>query len=226
MTDYDRFWGKARPTRPGSHPWHSAAYHCLDVAAAASVLLRAGVSRPPPPWDAAEFVPAFAALIALHDIGKFTRPFQAKVEALWPPELGPLKVLAGPAHDTAGYALLAGQLADELDPLLPGWRPAQRVSVLSALCGHHGRPPGDTEYLGRNVACAPCLAAARGFARDMIAALNPRPLPPPARDTDPALGWWLAGLAVLADWIGSAEPWFPYHAPGLPVAEYWKTVVP
>ena len=63
---------------------HSVAHHCLDVAAVAQELLplfppsQEGV---PPSW--------ITGIVALHDIGKFTRPFQAKVRALWPARLGP-----------------------------------------------------------------------------------------------------------------------------------------
>ena len=78
------FWAKSR--RDGDlAPMHSIAHHGMDVAACASVLLdtfRAPVGVPSE---------ALAALIALHDIGKFTRTFQGKVEPLWPPSLAHTK---------------------------------------------------------------------------------------------------------------------------------------
>ena len=70
-----QFWAKSgREGEPS--PMHSVPHHSLDVAASASVLLgafRAPVAMP---------LTALAALIAFHDIGKFTRPFQAKVPEL------------------------------------------------------------------------------------------------------------------------------------------------
>src|SRR5574340_436655 len=67
-----QFWAKSAP--PGdAAPMHSIAHHSLDVAASAFVLLETW--RPPVAVPAA----SLAALIACHDIGKFTRTFQAKV---------------------------------------------------------------------------------------------------------------------------------------------------
>ncbi len=33
--------------------------------------------------------------------------------------------------------------------------------------------------------------------------------------------WWLAGLAVLADWLGSNSEWFPYCTESMPLHAYW-----
>lgn len=215
------FWGKARPSETGGPAWHPAAYHCLDVGAVAFVLLRDGVSRPPPPWNGTELHVSIAALIALHDVGKFTRPFQIKRLDLWPPVLGRMEATPGPSHDTAGFVLLQQQLAGELDPLLLDWARYDRVPVLAALCGHHGRPPQDCEQLAPKAACSPCIDAAQELVRGVLATLPGLPLPSP--DGSPAPAWWLAGLTVLADWIGSAEAWFPYRAPDLDLSEYWHT---
>jgi CRISPR-associated endonuclease/helicase Cas3 len=34
--------------------------------------------------------------------------------------------------------------------------------------------------------------------------------------------WWVAGTAVLADWIGSNTRWFPYEDRQMPLMEYWR----
>src|SRR5712671_8125926 len=93
LPSYLAFWRKAGGVRPGAPAWHPLAYHSLDVAAVADVLLRANPRR----------LAAFAgllgttidsaraflvALIALHDLGKFAAPFQAKCESAYPPALG------------------------------------------------------------------------------------------------------------------------------------------
>jgi CRISPR-associated endonuclease/helicase Cas3 len=39
MKDYLSFWGKARSHSDATHPWHSIAYHSLDVAACGRTLL-------------------------------------------------------------------------------------------------------------------------------------------------------------------------------------------
>ena len=216
------FWGKARSAESVGPAWHPAAYHCMDVAAVAQVLLREGVSRPPSPWSEPGLLNSLAALVALHDVGKFTRPFQIKRQDCWPPVLGRAEAPAGPSHDTAGFALLKGVLAKSLDQLLGGWPPYDRIPILAALCGHHGRPPQDCDDLSRYVACSICISTAKEFISGVLTTLPGPPLP--HADGSPALGWWLAGLTVLADWIGSAECWFPYHAPDLSLAEYWTKV--
>src|SRR5262249_48080399 len=41
------------------------------------------------------------------------------------------------------------------------------------------------------------------------------------------LSWWLSGLTVLSDWLGSNREWFPFQAPpagdvAAALAHYWK----
>src|SRR5215469_8238616 len=104
------FWAKSgRDGEPA--PMHSVPHHSLDVAASALVLLTG--FRPPMDVPAA----TLAALVALHDVGKFTRPFQAKVPELWPRSLGPFVQPPPGFHDDAGYALLCGALAQYVAPL-------------------------------------------------------------------------------------------------------------
>jgi hypothetical protein len=61
----------------------------LDVAAVALAWFETVNPRIPalPEGDAA-LSATLAALVALHDIGKFSRPFQAKRRDLWPARLG------------------------------------------------------------------------------------------------------------------------------------------
>ncbi len=127
------FWGKSDPT-DGVVAAHSVPHHCLDVAAAAQALLPVF----PPPVE----VPAVSviALIALHDVGKFSRTFQAKVPELWPASLGRFEAPpAGYPHDQVGYALLRGALADLIAPLFGDGPAAARQPLLGAVAGHHGR---------------------------------------------------------------------------------------
>jgi CRISPR-associated endonuclease/helicase Cas3 len=198
------FW--AISGRPGSQvKMHSIAHHGLDVAAVAVTLL----SCLPMPI----VVPAatLGALVALHDVGKFTRTFQAKVEALWPPVLGAFsQPPAGYLHDATGYVLLSGALGDRIDPLFIHWRArARRMPILRAITGHHGRPPPEPQHdLPEGVACKGCLAAAGSFVDAVLDVLAPPPLPDLSDTARDVLAWWLAGLTTLADWIGSGR-WFP-----------------
>ena len=202
---------------------HSVAHHNLDVAACAAALLGAF----PPPVAVPRL--ALAALIAAHDIGKFTRTFQAKVEELWPASLGPfVSPPAGYPHDEAGYALLIEPLAEQLDPLFAHWeRPSMRLPLLRAVAGHHGRPPQERDAaLPRRVACPACIGAAGAFITAALAVLDPPPLPALAAPDRHRLAWFLAGLAVLADWLGSARRWFPPVAAAghADLARYWHEV--
>ena len=73
------FWGKARPSAPGSPNFHPALLHCLDVAAAASALIGEGFAAGLEP-----LAPMLPCLAALHDLGKFTRGFQQQCPEHWP----------------------------------------------------------------------------------------------------------------------------------------------
>jgi CRISPR-associated endonuclease/helicase Cas3 len=215
------FWGKSDAS-DSVMAAHSVPHHCLDAAAAAAALLPIF----PPPIE----VPAASVitLIALHDVGKFSRTFQAKVPELWPASLGRFEAPpAGYPHDQTGYALLAGQLSGLLDPLFDGWTNSARQPLLRAVAGHHGRPPVVTPgaaVLPRSVACAACLEAASAFVQSVFALLAPSALPKLGAHDRQALAWWFAGFTVVADWIGSARRWFPTvdAASNTDLAAYWQ----
>ena len=118
------FWAKADETDGGQVTYHPLIGHALDVAAVATVLTGPQGFRMAPS--------TLAFLIALHDVGKLSRPpFQAKVPYLWPSALGAYPATrpppAGPRHDAVGFMLLRDVLDEQLDPFLPsgagGWRP-------------------------------------------------------------------------------------------------------
>ncbi len=214
------FWAKSGQQGDAA-PMHSVAHHSLDVAAC--TLLLAPMLRQPVPI-AAETI---AFLVALHDIGKFTRPFQAKASELWPLALGPFRLAPGCPHDQAGFVLLRTALTDALDPLFADADArADAVPLLRAVAGHHGRPPAMERLLAldRRIACPVCLAAARDFTSTAYAVIAPPPLPTLSEPQITRLAWWLAGLATLADWIGSSRRWFPpVDAMAEPdLAEYWR----
>ena len=118
QSSYLAFWGKARPSEEGEESWHSVAYHSLDVAAVANVILRANERKlgaiarllGTTPDNARATI---VALIALHDIGKFSAAFQAKREANWPtPGVWPTQILGKQAgNDTqARHDLIGSEL--------------------------------------------------------------------------------------------------------------------
>ncbi|NNM57539.1 CRISPR-associated helicase Cas3' [Acidocella sp.] len=221
---YLSFWGKAARNEDecsASPSWHPAVFHMLDVAAVAQAWLTANKPQIPGLRDIGEAAwPALVVLIALHDIGKFSRPFQAKREDLWPVALGLYKKHDAPRHDTAGFVLMTEEKFDQfLAPVLGRLHILDRERLLRAVCGHHGSPP--QEDMPSHSYCPISRAAAAEFIVDLLALLNPEPLPPLSEDDATALSWWLAGLTVLADWIGSAEEWFPYQTTAQILADYW-----
>ena len=205
------FWGKARPHSTAGAPVHPLVAHGLDVGAV-SVLLA--------PPDLGFDGRLLGFLASLHDIGKFSRPFQCQAPAHWPADA--LGVLdqgnlppPGPKHDALAMTLLQMD-GDLLGCALPlrqdqpgGWTHGDRNRLLRALAGHHGRPvatPDDT----RGALCPGCTQSARDFVAAMAEVFGPKPLRPLPGAALVRAEWRLAGLTTLADWIGSRQAWFPY----------------
>jgi len=160
--------------------------------------------------------------LTLHDIGKYSRVFQAKSPNHWPADfLGPYRMIApGNNHVITGFQLLLafaedGSSRDIFETVMPGWSANERKILFCALAGHHGRPPeeGARGSLGPHDACDTCVAAAQAHIQAMFALSRPAVLPRRPASALTVLGVGIAGLFVLADWIGSAENWFPYTRP-------------
>jgi CRISPR-associated endonuclease/helicase Cas3 len=229
--DVRLFWGKARPLVDASRTWHPVLYHGLDVAAVSAALLRRWTRLSARlqmllGWDQATLAMGVPALAALHDVGKLTRPFQAKVPALWPAgSLGPIPLIPprDPGHGATGLHLLltlddAGRVG-----LFEGWRPSDVDLLLGPFLGHHGRPVAvdvtlsDGELFGRNGAV---IEAGAAYVEVVRALFGLKAGMPPVERLEAAT-WPLAGLAALSDWIGSRQEWFPYVPPDLAPDTYW-----
>ncbi len=231
------YWGKASGARPGEPAWHPLAYHNLDVAAVADRLLtcdphrlaRISACLGTEPDNARRFV---VALVAMHDVGKFSPYFQAKSEETWTATLGQLDISfrhppVGLRHDADGFAL-ADQLSllDILAPATANWGWGDVRDVWAAVAGHHGRPVSeDDAKLDAFEEHRICLAAARAFCRDVRALFEPlAPIARPDLKSLAVLTWHIAGITVVADWIGSNRDWFPYRVPKFPVVHYWAEI--
>ncbi len=237
---YFNYWGKADSKYDGEPKWHPLAYHCLDVSACAAVLLDRQ-----PMWLAAlsrlsgleiEWLrPWLHFQQAIHDIGKLGDGFQGRRADLVAMLQGRNGVRAGgERHDTLGYVLADRHLLDWLglncqdsDILLQPW--------LAAVTGHHGRPAKNFDHgkrclLLRDHFPPPVVEDARIFATEAAKLFLPGGFDFPISDAGLAeqrygqASWLVAGLTVAADWLGSNTRWFPYRAPDLSLAEYWKTV--
>ncbi len=225
------FWGKATPSPEAVSVFHPLVAHALDVAAVATVLRHRhlGLNERLIGW-----------LVALHDIGKFSRPFQGKVPTLWPEvSLGAFDASQppphGPKHDELTLYFLRTRLADRLDAVFPlgaqAWTQGERMRLFLALAGHHGRPvETKTEEVSRSVIDAGCEAAAQAFVAAMTEIFQPPPCPlPESNHALVALEWSLAGLTTLADWVGSRQAWFPYVGAEMvadPGKYFWNRAMP
>lgn len=165
-------------------------------------------------------------LLALHDIGKFAKKFQAKVSGLYPDCFNgqPANVVTGYDHGAGGLRLFNADTAAFRLPentSASNWRP-----LISAVAGHHGAPPdfdlGEEFVLVRRDFGAEGIRAAREFLHKLHALLVPPAELPMLNALRVKLASHiLAGLAVLADWIGSNEKWFPYQDPKHELDSYW-----
>ena len=233
MTDVCSFWGKARPLDPDCGPqWHPLAYHSLDVAAVGAALLNShpglnerfarllGLPRD-------ESASLICYLLCLHDIGKFAKKFQAKSPRIFPECFvdDPTRLATQFDHGAGGLRLFG---ADPDRFLLPnGARPRAWPPLIAAVAGHHGAPPEprtneDLRSLWSDFGRAG-IEAAHVFVEQAHLLLAP---PQEARELEPRrakrASFALAGLAVLADWVGSNQKWFPYGEPVQDLKTYWS----
>ena len=229
-----RFWGKARPVDPECGPrWHPLAYHSLDVAAVGGALLANERGYGPSfsrllglPREDVE--PLVCYLLALHDIGKFAKKFQAKAPSHYPDcfDGDPASLAAHYDHGAGGLRLF--NVAAEAFKLPGGTRSRRWRPLISAVTGHHGAPPEPrisdsmTTLRGTDFGKAG-IEAAHEFIRqthDLLA--PPSDIPALGSRRTRSASFAVAGLAVLADWIGSNQDWFPYVEPVLSLESYWS----
>jgi CRISPR-associated endonuclease/helicase Cas3 len=234
-----RYWGKAKPQTSSGSQWHPLVYHCLDVAACGRKLLEADTERRRSlarlsSLDEEVLLAWLSFLLAIHDLGKFSDGFQNLrpdlVQAL---QGRGTRVNYDERHDTLGWlfaqdylpAAFANDNTEDLRDLLVPW--------ISAVTGHHGRPPKNLTHnqaaiLLKRQFPAPVRQDASGFIQEAARVLLPEGLPFSTRDYDNLrplfirASWLVAGVAVAADWLGSNQQWFPYWD-GAPLSceSYW-----
>ena len=81
---YYKYWGKARKRDDGTYDYHLLVYHCLDVAAVGSELLKMNPTLLPALLEAAVVLKIdvrtmIMLLLSIHDFGKFSPTFQSKI---------------------------------------------------------------------------------------------------------------------------------------------------
>lgn len=98
---------------------------------------------------------------------------------------------------------------------------------MAAVVGHHGQPPSISntgltrDYFEEQLD----FEAAGAFARDLrsLLLIEPEQFPICAAEMAKHTSWWLAGFAVLCDWLGSNTQFFPYQSVLQPLQTYWET---
>jgi CRISPR-associated endonuclease/helicase Cas3 len=243
---YYRYWGKARPSAETQAAYHLLPYHCLDVAAVGRVFLsRApGLRR----WLADAVGATEEAMLdwvcfwlTLHDLGKFAEAFQSQCPEAVLALRGraPRASSYGVRHDTLGMVFwrdsLFNRVVDDewFGPETEAYEDGLRV-WMGAVTGHHGQPPDTgapiawTHHFNRAEDASAidgfCAAIRPMFLRQEVARLPMTLSAIEFERNSKALSWWIAGLAVLADWIGSNTGFFPYRADAAcptPLADYW-----
>jgi len=232
---YLSFWGKAGAAIGDGPPTHPVAYHGLDVAACADALLAA---HPRTLAKTAALLGTsddnarrcIVALIALHDIGKFADAFQWKVREHWPRDVLGKDWRGGDGQHHTVVALDLVETLELATLLKPAFDDKDWIdgfqSLWASIACHHGKPmPPAGAAAVRLCMSVKAERAAQAFATDVAQLFGPyRPIAAPAAKSSAAqtLSWLIAGLANLADWVGSNREQFPYARPDLPIAAYWE----
>jgi CRISPR-associated endonuclease/helicase Cas3 len=236
---YFAYWGKAHPQGPSLGRYHLLPYHCLDVAACGQRLL--GVPRfslkrlsSELGWPVAYLEDLCVAFLAVHDIGKFAASFQGVARDLGPALIaGDSRGLIKHRHDTLGWVACSHLITSLLGPSLDWYGHSFLLQMARIFTGHHGKPPMQLERSsGEQIRIKNCfssedLAAAEAYVREVVRLFIRAPLPPVTDEhleTLKRYSWTLAGLAVLADWLGSDSERFFYHEQVKELSEYWSTV--
>ena len=240
---YFKYWGKALQDKYDPGPsYHLLPYHCLDVAAVGHVLLKQNQ-----PYcenltrltklNSEYFIPWCTFLLVLHDIGKFAGSFQnLKPDLLQALQSRVSNRQYALRHDSLGLILWKKHLRQQaqksgLLPQITGSHRRQAAEQpidiwISAMVGHHGEPA--KHYTNRTPTddfdTTKDFVASSEFLSDLIPILLPeRPeFPTDNVPTIKLASWWLAGLAVLCDWLGSNTRFFPYQDELMPLSDYWK----
>lgn len=239
LASYWSYWGKA--SREGA--FHLLPYHALDVAACANVYLeqhqplRARLSQLLG-VDEQSLVRWATFMLALHDGGKFGYRFQCLRTDF--PELAlelPSARRYTVRHDTLGLMLWDTVLRDTVvERVVSEASDRRRIRTalgfwMAACVGHHGQPPSSMWRDKRRAWLKDQFTqqdreAALAFCDDVgTLLLEDTPLRvDDAKAFEHALklgSWWLAGIGVLCDWLGSNAELFTYQQESMALKTYW-----
>lgn len=229
MKMYFRYWGKAKKDLATEGPdYHLLPYHCLDVAAVGYVLLDpqkplcrqlAAQLQVEPEW----LQSWFCFCLVLHDLGKFFRAFQNLAPNL-SLNLVPfdIRCVYSVRHDTLGFALWQKALGQKFQHQVPDEYKLLFERWLEVVCGHHGKPPENLQSIKSYLLTEDEIAAEQ-FIADVMDEWMPdlAPLKSIDKKIFKRVSWQFAGIAVLADWLGSNQKVFQYCTEPMPLKAYW-----
>ncbi len=220
------FWGKSK----SDGAYHHLVCHCLDVAAVADLLLESDdvlrkCIRDASPVNEKTTLILLRFFACIHDLGKFSLPFQNKAPILARqlniPEWNYSEDTRLTHHSRLGRGIwktFARNIARHLS--------LEDESVLDPLAeaafGHHGLPvlgPNNIQRYFRGTREEACRfvndAAALFFMEAALGTFEETAQTP--------LSSLAAGLFVLADWIASNGDWFQAHPEPPRLDDYWLT---
>ena len=243
---YYQYIGKLSFNHTSRTKYHLLPYHSLDVAAVTKVLLEKNSSFTSNiaqflGLTTERFIALFSFFSAIHDLGKFSTSFQS----LFFTHITPLnnfkhtKPYDGSnfRHDRLGLyfwnlhesMVLEYILSDSVLNNDDQFENLEKLRVIAlTVLGHHGKPINEdfprelklyTEKHNED--------ASRQFIHELLELFNP------TIDSDALISndlmsrlkqvsWHLAGLTVLADWLGSNSDFFPYETQKISLHEYWE----
>ncbi len=236
--DYYRYWGKVANGKDKYHllcitawTWRQSVLSCWIRQASLSRL--AYQLKVAPSW-----LQCWVTLSELHDIGKFATAFQGWLLICRPALYLNPRMRYSERHDTLGFILWQNVLSRQwlknggfnVDVRQSNLAKLLRDidSWLEIVTGHHGEPPKRMATIRhQNFFTVADEDAASCFQKDVTALL--------LRDFDNSMlvdrnlrsllklsSWMLAGVVVLADWIGSGRNPESYCQVKKSLAEYWK----
>ncbi len=235
---YFKYWGKAENTEMAeSMKYHLLPYHCLDVAAVGWFLMDTRKPRCQrlsahldvhPEW----LRRFFTFCLVLHDLGKFSRAFQGLQTNLSPALVSTNQRMPyTERHDNLGYRLWNNSLAAQVENRDKNDRSWLRKirPWLEIVFGHHGIPPNNSGERLTNFFETEDEEATSKFTCDTITFFLADFDPAPLFDKKllkklKLISWQLAGITVLADWMGSNKNHFKYYWQTMPLADYWYTI--
>jgi len=228
---YFKYWGKAAKD---GYDYHLLPYHCLDVAAVGWILLNPkkslGLRMAAQLGVEADWIHNFFVFcLALHDLGKFSRAFQGlKTELSLDLVKANSRMRYSERHDSLGFWLWRQNLSAQLKKTLfdsGGW--FNKITPwLEIVTGHHGIPPKKSGKRISNFFKQEDEEAAFRFALEaynlFLTDFNHAPLLDKGlKKKLKTVSWQLAGITVLADWLGSNQDYFKYRSEPEALAGYW-----